>query len=292
MLSLLNLPALPYIIFEMIKYTIKEPTYSEDSTKMEDLSVVSKPIETDILLMDVQPETINYDYGAKQGYQVGPGDGNTLVNKGGLAPVKIQFAGCFGKRFIQRGIKVQDGFGRLKEFRAMYKKSNSIPLNLKDGEQPCVYGMNYYDFNFHEWMAVNLDTFRIRADTKRHSTVPMYELQMTGIGKLIDVETADPILRNLRYLIDIQNKFDEWNSEIDSFLKENSILAGINEILVDIASFEEALNIAVIMGNNYEGAITNSFLGDAWRLGSGIANGLNNISNFNNTLKDFISLLY
>jgi hypothetical protein len=258
---MLTLPKLPYILYQIYRYSIVsrdaeegEPGYPQ---KIEEWG---KPEEVGIVLMDVNPTELRYDYGSKKTYHAGSGDYNTVVDRGGLAPVKISFSGTFGQRWINRGIKAMDGFGRLKEFRMLFETSQSVN-NMNEGEnidnEKYVYGLNFFDFTMHYWASVDLDRFSILANARQHTKLPSYNVQMTGMGKLNDdVETNDPILRNLLIYKAIQEQFDEWNIEIENFLAENEIMTYLNEIVVDLQQMEEALAIVGQLANSYNGAIS------------------------------------
>lgn len=248
------------MVFELIRYPILL-TASQEDAESGSGDIVGAPEEVDVVVLDVLPSEIVYKRGNKATYHVGAGDGNTTVDKGGNAPIKVMLTGTFGNRFINRGIKVQDGFGRLKEFRKFFEKSNTLDdmqnHSLVDNKR-YIYGLNYYDFTFHEWFSINLDTFDVSGNAERNSKLPFYQISFTSLGKFIRVDSQDPILRNLKVAIAVQEQFDEWNAEIDKFIKENPYAAAINEVLVDIEQLQVALNSLSIVNSQYQSALGNA----------------------------------
>lgn len=251
MMSLLNLPRLPYIFLELISYTVDEN------------GNITQPESADFLLMDVLPTKVSYKETAKKNIIQGIGDNNNVINKAGLAPIKIMLTGTFGQRQIARGgLRVQDGFGRLKEFRELYRKSQSIPTN---GMPEKLYLMNYYDFTMHYWFSIDMDTFDLEGDAQRNSKTPFYTCQMTSVGPLINVQAKDPMLRNLKYYVVAQNKADEWNSAMNTFLDENYYAQIVEEIYADMLAYQDALYMANVMIGDYLSVLSNTFLGDIVR---------------------------
>jgi hypothetical protein len=247
---------LPFIIFELIKFPILKQT-GDDKPQL------GPPVESAIVIMDVMPTRVSYKYGSKKSYIAGLGDNNVLAVKGGVAPIKINFSGTFGQRWATRGIQVQNGFGRLKEFRNLYLTSQSVNKDLrKVGEEEYIYGLNFYDFTMHYWGSVDLDTFDIDNDAAKNSKTSFYNVSMTGMGELIDVKTSDPILRNLKFMIKVQEAFDKANSSIENFLKTNVIASTINEIIVDLETYNMALDMINEMSATYLAAIDASIIGD------------------------------
>ena len=74
--------------------------------------------------------------------------------------------------------------------------------------------MNYYDFKARYWEAINIESFMIEKDARTHSTVPSYSIKMIGLGKIIDAIPKDPLLRNLKVAIKVQEELDTINNEI------------------------------------------------------------------------------
>lgn len=250
MFSLLTLPPLPYIVFELLRYKQEDLTADNELTK--------EPESLDIIVMDVLPTQINYSFSGKNGYNVGVGDDNVTVVKGGQAPTKISLNGTFGQRVIRRGLTFMDGFRRLKEFERIFKLSQSVDItNDKPDAFNYIYGMNFYDFTHLEWQAVNLDNFNINKNAHTHSIIPSYSISFTGIGKLIQATPRDPLLRNLKFFVEVQAQLDKANADIDEFLKTNAVALAAEEVLADIETLEIAMDAVRLMSRQYGSIVSN-----------------------------------
>lgn len=250
MLSLLTLPPLPYIVFELLRYK------QEDTTS--DNQLVKQPESLDVIIMDVLPSQINYTFAGKNGYNVGVGDDNVTIVRGGQAPTRISLQGTFGARTIQRGIGYTDGFGRLKNFEKMFRKSQSIEgalVNNKPDEFGYIYGINFYDFTHLFWGAANLDTFNINKNAQVNTKVATYTLNLTGIGKLIDATPRDPMLRNLKLSTKVQEWFEKANESFEEFKRSSGFLSFVDELLADIETLGLILNTVDEMATEYLGIV-------------------------------------
>lgn len=250
MLSLLTLPPLPYIVFELLRYK------QEDTTS--DNQLVKQPESLDVIIMDVLPSQINYTFAGKNGYNVGVGDDNVTIVRGGQAPTRISLQGTFGARTIRRGIGYTDGFGRLKNFEKMFRKSQSIEgalVNNKPDEFGYIYGINFYDFTHLFWGAANLDTFNINKNAQVNTKVATYTLNLTGIGKLIDATPRDPMLRNLKLSIKVQEWFEKANEDFEEFKRNNGIFSFAEELIADIETVGLILNTIEEMSTEYTGIV-------------------------------------
>lgn len=245
MISLISLPPLPYIVFELLRYKQEDVTADNQLNK--------EPESLDVIIMDVLPTQINYSFSGKNGYNVGIGDDNVTVVRGGQAPTKISLQGTFGQRIIRRGLNITDGFGRLKQFEKMFRKSQSLNdalANKKPDEFNYIYGMNFYDFTHLYWQAVNLDTFNINKNAQTNSRLPFYTVNLTGLGALIDATPKDPLLRNLKIAIKVQEFLEQTQQDVDDFIN-NSPLSIINEVAADLETLQLAMNVVGQMAGQY-----------------------------------------
>ena len=245
MIGLLNLPPLPYCIFELLRFRKNDVSLSTGE--------IYGPAEsTEVIVFDVQPTRFSYEFTGKTGLNAGLGDDNYTLVRGGEAPRKIVLQGTFGNRLISRGGVTRDGFERMQQFKKMARKSVSIndsfPSNLPDAFQ-YIYGMNFYDFNERYWEAVNLDSFSIEKDAVSNSIIPNYTIRMMGLGKLIDAVPKDPFLRNLKLAIKIQEEFDQINEGIIELLQNE--LSIIPEILGNVEAIQIATGAAAQMTGQY-----------------------------------------
>lgn len=289
MISLLNIPKLPYIIFELVSFSLETDANAPESSS----PMPGTPVVVDTVIMDVLPTHLSMKYGSRKSYHMGVGDNNVSVERGGVAPVKISFEGTFGQRMITRGAKVQDGFGRLKEFRSLYLRSQSVAPTLeknKPNAKRAIYGLNFYDFTIHHWGSVDLDDFEIDRNAQTSNTLPSYSVRLTSMGKLITVPAKDPLLRNLRYAIKLQEKFDE----INTMIQDSVIYEAIGEIAADLESLQIANNAVGEMLSTYTSAIGNIPVGLINQTGmtAGSFSGLTGtLGNIGKTIKGFGDLL-
>lgn len=252
MISLLSLPPLPYVIFELLRFRVKNLDNSKGP---------AESIQT--VLMDVQPRVFRMGYSGRETYNSGLGDNNTRNVVGGNAPTKITLQGTFGQRLINRGLKLLDGYGRLMEFKELFIKSKSLSAVIKNNapdEFRYIYGMNYYDFNHKEWGSIKLDTFEINSDAAVSNNTSSYVVNFTLFGELTDSDSKDPLVRNAKIGIAIQKRLKEANETLDKFVDSLNInlpLVGrvgtstINDFLITQDQFSTALNATQIMFSEY-----------------------------------------
>lgn len=244
MIGLLTLPPLPYVIFELLRFKVDDVTRTGD--------IIGAAESVDVIVMDVLPTRFTYEFTGKNGINSALGDGNNTVIRGGEAPRRITLQGTFGQRYISRGGVTRNGYERLQQFKNLARKSlsvnDSFPENLPDSFR-YVYGMNYYDFNERYWEAINIESFMIEKDARTHSIVPTYSVKMIGLGKIIDAIPKDPLLRNLKIAIKVQEELDKINNEILGVLENE--LDFIPEILADIETLQIATTAASQMAGQY-----------------------------------------
>lgn len=287
-MNLINIPKLPYIVFELVKikkglvgsgmgdFVRGEERFSPYEF-VETLEERDTFTTTDVILLDVNPSDIVYDLNPRKTVHAGPGDDNFTVEKGGLQPTKITIGGTFGSKRISRGIRSQDGFGRMKEFRKMFAKSHSV--SLEDEKRDEVYGVNYYDFLNHFWGYVDLDNLRISANARLHSKIHQYTMQFTCYGKLLQSTSKDPLLRNLKFLLEANEFIEGLNEDINTFIDE-SFLSELDDILISAGMFREVVGNANLISQTI-GAVLNPIVGSSGiALNTGILSDLRNIVTF------------
>jgi hypothetical protein len=213
-------------------------------------------------------------YTGRESYNSGVGDNNTRNVVGGNAPTKITIQGNFGQRIIARGLKVQDGYGRLMEFKELFIKSKSLTNVIKNNapdEFRYIYGMNYYDFNHKEWGSIKLDTLEITSDAAVINGVSSYIVNFTKFGELMSSDSKDPIVKLAQLGVSTQKKINELNAAIDAKIKSSPILSAANDIIIYYGALQEALSVVSDMGQNYYSAVAgfneNLLNGDITNLG-------------------------
>lgn len=261
MISFLNLPKLPYILFELFRYPILNSAVEGRRGSDVNNSISGPPEQAAVVVMDVLPTVIDYNDSSKKSFTTGPGDNNANSDHAGVGPTAVSLEGTFGARIITRGLKFQDGFGRLKEFRKLFDTSQSVKLDINTdpfGPKSYTYGLNFYDFTMHRWGACDLDTFRVRGDARTHSKLPTYTISFTMVKKLISVESSDPLLRSLKYVIEAQDKLDEFNTDLENFINNNSFLNTADNILVNIDLINNSISAVGEVMAEYTTAVLGS----------------------------------
>ena len=89
-------------------------------------------------------------------------------------------------------------------------KENQIhKMGLGNNHTRKIYGLNFYDMINHWWGQVDLKSFLANMNARTHTKLQYYDINMLGLGKLIDVESRDILTRLLKLAI----KWDQWDKE-------------------------------------------------------------------------------
>lgn len=215
----LEIPRLDFIVFELIEIDVeklkKSTTYKPDVLSVVDLAIM--------------PEALNYSIQSRDA--VVQTDKKVFVQRYNYAPEKVYFSGTFGEDKRLVGGKWLDGWQRLKQFETLFVKLS------KSYEKGKIYAINYYDFMFQRFGAINIESWKLSANARTNTQLINYSLEFSIVDKLITTTTKDAILKYL-----LVATTDRLNS--DNLIKELSI-NGIDykALALDIATgLQSAIN--------------------------------------------------
>ena len=199
----LQIPQLNYLFFQLLSF----PADSPDTIT-----------EEDVVFFEVVPTMLQYELISRDAvYQTGQ---SIFTDKFPIAPVRVTLDGNFGG--VPRpllGLTFNDGFARLKQMELLFRRSKIVDyqkfydeylvnqtnqLTMTDQQrlnagQPNqkVYILNYYDFIFQEFFAVNLDRFRFYGNAMVNTKLQFYNLMFQSVGPLYQAPTTDPVLSSV-----------------------------------------------------------------------------------------------
>jgi len=183
--DLFSIPQLNHLIFQLVLVQLGA---KEDQTQ-----AISKFIELEVQELVVLPKEIHYEYPSRVAIEQTLGGG--FRDEGGLGLKKVTLRGSFGHLPRWMGLRMIDGWTRLKNFREkIFKLSHQIDLKeakklyglkapwtmLKDHKS--VICVNFYDFLNGEKFSVNLDSLVID-ETTDSNRLPLYTITLTAIGE-------------------------------------------------------------------------------------------------------------
>lgn len=172
-------PRMEFIVFELLEIDIKkqqaDSNYKPKVMKTIDLAVI--------------PESLQYRLQSRD--SVSQTEKDVYVQRFEMAPEKVTFSGTFGDDKRMVGIEWLDGWQRLQQFEQF------IVRNSKKSEEGKVYAVNYYDFLFQRFGAINIDSWALTANARNNTNLINYSLDFTIVGELITTTTKLPILSNL-----------------------------------------------------------------------------------------------
>ena len=144
-------------------------------------------------------------------------DSRVFLNRYDYQPERCSISGHFGiePRFVAG--TVMDGWTRLDVFEKEIIRRSKKSDFPKDGT-PYMYALNYYDFWFHRFGNINIETWNLHANAKENTQLPRYSLDFVIIGDLIKAEGTDPMLYGLKNIAMSGGLFDDGLASVNSVL--------------------------------------------------------------------------
>jgi hypothetical protein len=178
-----RIPRIPTIVFELVKIDAKK--IAEENPEN------YRAKQENYISLQVLPESFNSGLRSRDNITQ---TNKVFVQKFTPQPEMIRLSGTFGDQesaLSVAGINITlDGWGRLIQFEEMVKKSMKIDSNS-------IYAINYYDFLFQRFGAININSFNISANASENTNLVRYNLEFPIIGKLIDVEPGAALTSTL-----------------------------------------------------------------------------------------------
>lgn len=190
----IELPQLNYIIFQLVSF------YADTPDQIKEERVVS---------LAVIPTMLDYTLTSRDAiYQTQ----NIFTDKFPIAPVRCTLSGTTGNLPRPESLSFLDGLGRLKEMELLFRQSHSVDdkkleanfirqqgISLKQDEnkKQKIYGLNYYDFIFHQYFRINLQSFHFYGNARQNTKLKYYDLQFVSSGEHYGLLSQDPLLLEL-----------------------------------------------------------------------------------------------
>lgn len=248
------LPKLKYIVFELVKIGLNDYMNNNYRATVEEtiyLAVMPQQFQYRLMSRDAITQT----------------DSRVFLNRYDYQPERCSISGYFGiePRFVAGTI--MDGFTRLSQFeKEIIRRSKKS--EFPDTGAPYMYALNYYDFWFHRFGNINIETWNLHANAKENTQLPRYSLDFLIIGGLIKAEGTDPMLFALKNIASPGGLFDDGLASVNSVLANAEIgtkwlgagIAGLQVVASAIGSASSFVN--VIQHSNikrYENVVTKLF---------------------------------
>ncbi|MDQ7818682.1 MAG: hypothetical protein RDU14_16775 [Melioribacteraceae bacterium] len=202
-----SLPKLKYIVFELVKIGLDDYMNNNYRATVEEtiyLAVMPQQFQYRLMSRDAITQT----------------DSRVFLNRYDYQPERCSISGHFGiePRFVAGTI--MDGWTRLDVFEKeiiIRSKKSEFP---DEGTPPYIYALNYYDFWFHRFGNINVETWNLHANAKENTQLPRYSLDFLIIGGLIKAEGTDPMLWGLKNLASPGGILDNGLASVNSVLAE------------------------------------------------------------------------
>lgn len=239
------LPKLKYIVFELVKIGLNDYMNNNYRSTVEEtiyLAVMPQQFQYRLMSRDAITQT----------------DSKVFLNRYDYQPERCSINGYFGiePRFVAG--TVMDGWTRLDQFEKEIIRRSKKSEFPKEGEgAPYMYALNYYDFWFHRFGNVNIETWNLHANAKENTQLPRYSLDFIIIGGLIKAEGTDPMLIALKNIASPSGSFDGALSSVNSVLAKAEI--GTKWIGAGVAGLQ-IVSSAIGGGINFVKGIQNSGL--------------------------------
>jgi hypothetical protein len=235
------LPKLKYIVFELVKITMNDYLQNKYRATVEEtiyLAVLPQQFQYRLIARDAMTQT----------------ESRVFLNRYDYQPERCNISGHFGiePRFVAG--TVMDGWSRL----AQYEKEiirRSKKADFPQEGQKYIYALNYYDFWFHRFGNINIESWNLRANAKENTQLPRYSLDFLILGALIKAEGTDPMLTGLKNLAAPGGVFDEALGSVNSVLAEAEsvtkwIGAGVLGLQTVSATISSASTLISSLNNN------------------------------------------
>lgn len=195
------LPKIPYVVFELVKISVREQKDKSNDYQAEQI---------DTIYLAVMPESYAFKtHGRNSVVQTGK---DVFIDQYPIAPEKVSISGTFGDMPRLIGGTFLDGYTRLKQFeeRIVQMKLESYIdseklIQEQVNKSESILAVNYYDFLWHKFGSISVENFDVRANAAQNVNMIRYSFDFTIVGDLINVKSdlakGDPLLTGLSTLL-------------------------------------------------------------------------------------------
>lgn len=219
MKQIFALPKLKYIVFELVKIGLED--YMNDNF----LATVEETI-----YLAVMPQQFQYRLMSRDA--IAQTDSRVFLNRYEYQPERCNISGHFGIEPRSVAGTIMDGWTRLDQFEKEIIRRSKKSEITSEGKPPYIYALNYYDFWFHRFGNINIETWNLRADSRENTQLPRYNLDFIIVGDLIKAAGMDPMLWGLKNL-----------AGSDGVLGDG--LASVNSVLADAEEYTSLIGAGV-----------------------------------------------
>jgi hypothetical protein len=203
------IPRVPYIVFQLARVDVNK--------YLNDESYRAEEVET--IYLAIKPEQIEYTKSSRDA--ITQTTDKVFVHKFPLAPERCRISGTFGYRPALIAGTYMDGYTRLKQFEEdLFEQSKA--LEFPNDTDRYFYVVNYYDFLYQKFGAINFDSYKVRVNARDNSQLQLYSCEYILTGELINVLSRDPLLELLTKIFG-----------------EDGVLSGITEIVNGVFELAE-----------------------------------------------------
>jgi hypothetical protein len=177
------IPRVDYVVFQLARVDAKKYRSGE--------SYRAEEVET-VYLAALPSE---FDYGINSRDAITQTTDKIHTHPFPIGPERCTIRGTFGYRPREMAGTYMDGWTRLKQFEEDVFKKSKIQ-EVKDNAQ-YFYVLNYYDFIWQRFGAINMGSYKVRGNARENTQVPQYSCDFIFTGDLISVNSKDPLLESL-----------------------------------------------------------------------------------------------
>ena len=167
-----TVPRKNYIMFELVK--INKVLYRKG-----DLGAIT---QEDVIYMVIYPENINYSLQSRD--YIVQGSEDFFITKYTMQPEKVSINGYFGAERRLVGGTYMSGWERLSQFEETIVRKSKLLTSAE------MYAVNFYDFYFQRFGAVNINSWNLSGAARSNANMERYSLDFVILGDLLKTTTA------------------------------------------------------------------------------------------------------
>ncbi len=173
--------------------------------------------QEDVIHFAVLPENINYSLQSRD-YLV-QGSQDYFITKYSLQPEKVSINGVFGNERRLVAGTYMSGWERLMQFEETIVRKSKF---LSEAE---MYAINYYDFLFQRFGAININSWTISGSARTNTNMERYSLDFVLLGDLLKTATISKTDKLLNLLTDLYLPGTGWfagkSQELEEWYNKN-----------------------------------------------------------------------
>lgn len=188
-MSLLSIPALPYIILQLLEHSKTSGKYKEVA----------------MFMFQRLPAEISYHVRSRD--QVSKIEDNFFVDLYTSAPRQIMISGNMGISAVWNGTQYTTGEARVDMIKQIIQSRvnqgeytgslTNVTTNERASQTDKTYYLNFYDFITKNFMQVNPSSMSLNRSAARNAFSTVYQLQFEESGEIVTAEQQDLMISGL-----------------------------------------------------------------------------------------------